>query len=106
VKLFCGALSFAVVAVPACAQKNSAADQQKPTVEDLLRRIDALQHRLSEIESRKKLDNTATVAAVHRTLPACAPGGTPATAAPTATTAAGLSYRTTNRIPGSATVRF
>jgi hypothetical protein len=54
-------LSFAIVAVPACAQKNSAANQQKPTLEDLLRRIDALQHRLSEIESRKKLDDTATV---------------------------------------------
>ena len=55
-------------------------------------------------EPQKAGENRYRVAAVHRTLPACAPGGTPATASPTATTAAGLGYRTTNRIPGSDTM--
>ena len=67
-----GVLVAAVVAGPAVAQQ--------PSIEDLMRKIDALQHRVDELESQQKTIKTQVARSRHDTAPTTA--ATPASVPP------------------------
>jgi hypothetical protein len=94
-RAFCAVVFIAALADSALAQ-TPAAEEQNPSMEELLRRMDALQHRAAA-------DNELIKALQHR-VDELESGDKPADKH--ATLPAGLGFATANRFVGSVTMRF
>ncbi len=62
-RLLIGVLSVAVIAEPAFAQQPNVTPQ--PTIEDLMKKIEALQHRVDELEGRERTNKAQATQAHH-----------------------------------------